>query len=318
MQSYTEISGSTSLKESRQLLLNNDKTAISNSSGSHAPSDPLVGQTWFDTNNFTNKQWDGSKWIIQANEGHINALKSNVEHISDITTSNEASLAGIKDDIADIRLNALSNSRALYFFTDGMLTIPQGVTAVYVSGCGGGAGGSFLCGGGGGESVFRKKISVSPGDLIQISVGKGGRSSDTACGELTAAQAGGNGGSTEFGAYITLAGGKSATYTDDFMEESMPLPGGNGATSGSYSSLVRTDCWHGGRGGDSLFGTGGSGGAFAISDTTHAKYMNATDGIGYGSGGGGCGYCKNSVDGFYVTASGSGANGIIIVEMAES
>lgn len=50
MQSYTEISESTTLKNSRTLLLNNDKTVLSNSSGTSFPTQNLqIGQFCFRT-----------------------------------------------------------------------------------------------------------------------------------------------------------------------------------------------------------------------------------------------------------------------------
>lgn len=62
MQKYTEISEDTTLEVSREQLLNNDKTAMSNSSSDTAPTNPLVGQSWFDTTTNELKVWDGSAW----------------------------------------------------------------------------------------------------------------------------------------------------------------------------------------------------------------------------------------------------------------
>ena len=63
MQKYTEISENTTLRESREQLLNNDKTAMSNSSAATAPSVPLVGQSWFNTDTKEFQIWDGEAWI---------------------------------------------------------------------------------------------------------------------------------------------------------------------------------------------------------------------------------------------------------------
>lgn len=50
MQSYTEISENTAIKNSRELLLNNDKTALSNSSGTSFPTQNVqIGQMCFRT-----------------------------------------------------------------------------------------------------------------------------------------------------------------------------------------------------------------------------------------------------------------------------
>ena len=50
MQSYTEISENTTIKNSRELLLNNDKTALSNSAGTSFPTQNVqIGQMCFRT-----------------------------------------------------------------------------------------------------------------------------------------------------------------------------------------------------------------------------------------------------------------------------
>lgn len=64
MQKYTEIAENQTLKESRELLLNNDKTALSNSSGTSFPTQNVqIGQFCFRTDESTLYQCTGeNKW----------------------------------------------------------------------------------------------------------------------------------------------------------------------------------------------------------------------------------------------------------------
>lgn len=64
MQKYTEIAENQTLKESRELLLNNDKTALSNSSGTSFPTQNVqIGQFCFRTDEATLYQCTGeNKW----------------------------------------------------------------------------------------------------------------------------------------------------------------------------------------------------------------------------------------------------------------
>ena len=65
MQSYTEISENQTLKESRVLLLNNDKTALSNSSGTSFPTQNVqVGQFCFRTDEAALYQYtEANTWV---------------------------------------------------------------------------------------------------------------------------------------------------------------------------------------------------------------------------------------------------------------
>ena len=216
------------------------------------------------------------------------------------------------------------NNEVTYFYTNGTYIVPKNVETIYVSGCAGGGGGSFCGGGGGGESIYRKKIAVTPGETINVTIGTGGASAYSAVTSTgTTLKNAGDGGNTIFGNYFTLAGGKGIKYNSSAKETQMPLAGGNGATNGGYCAVMRYNSttsvyWVGGKGGDSLFGKGGSGGTWSVGcalNNLSSTYMHGTDGIGYGSGGGGCGLRwvgSNS----YVTGSGAGANGILIIEVA--
>lgn len=212
------------------------------------------------------------------------------------------------------------------FTISGQWTVPSGVTRVYVSGCGGGGGGSAVygCGGGGAASVFRKPVNVTPGEKIQITIGLGGRGNQSShspgvtdhshVGNVS----GEDGTATTFGRYLTLNGGKGAVasvngedlhyYGGDY--------GGEGGTSGEmmHVSIILADSarytFLGGKGGDSLYGHGGTGGQYSILDY---KSKVGEDGIGFGAGGGG-GTLYTSVGLGSWLRAGSGTNGILIVE----
>ena len=155
--------------------------------------------------------------------------------------------------------------RMQIFLASGFFIVLDGIAEYWVSICGGGGGGANYsngnyAGGGSAEAVYRKKITVIPGESIPIAVGKGG----------AAAAAGG---ASSFGTYLSCAGGGRA-QTD--TPGSAGGPGGEPGTSG--------------QGGSGLFGMGahylsnasyrsvaggyGSGGCSAAS-----LYCNGTDGI---------------------------------------
>lgn len=212
---------------------------------------------------------------------------------------------------------------ATCFYTNGVYVVPDDIEAIYVSGCAGGGGGSFCGGGGGGESVSRKKITVTPGERINITIGTGGAAAySSVVNPGTNLKNAGDGGNTIFGKYFTLTGGKGIRYNSSAKETQMPLAGGNGATNGTYTAIMRYNSssstyWVGGNGGNSLFGKGGSGGTWSVYcalNNTSSTYMHGSDGIGYGAGGGGCGLRWNGSSN-YATGAGSGTNGFIMIEV---
>lgn len=234
-------------------------------------------------------------------------------------TTVEGALAESAENIATIKneinnIAPTSSSAATYFYIDGTYTVPDGVTKIYVSGCGGGAGGSAYCGGGGAQSVVRKIINVTPGEFIPVTIGEGGNGTSYYCVDTTY-PSGGDGTNTVFGTYLTLHGGYAAQYDSTTSRITQwAKAGGNGGTAGVSGSVQiqgdSTIALGGGNGGSSLFGVGGNGGMFDKADTTFESYLAGGDGIGYGSGGGGgCVLVSGKI-----SAAGSGTNGILIIE----
>jgi len=170
------------------------------------------------------------------------------------------------------------------FTSSGTWTVPQGVTKILVSGCGGGAGGGGSSysssssyyggtGGGAGQSTIKQAISVIPGHSLSITIGAGG----------SGGAAGGNAGS---------AGGNTSIIDSTSSTTLLSLNGGLV----SYSFGLGITTAYGGWGGSGESGPFGQGGASSNSAS------------GYGSGGGGAAGVSSSLPG------GNGAPGIIIIE----
>ncbi|WP_336747905.1 hypothetical protein [Pantoea vagans] len=225
-------------------------------------------------------------------------------------------------DGTNITLDQVPIRFAKYTST-GSFTVPLGVTTVYLSGCAGGGGGgggssrnstsSAATGGGGGgagQSAVRVPVTVTPGQVIAVSVGAGGTSGTAST--ASSAGAGGTGGITSFGSLLSLAagvGGNGGTYSTSTSAGGV---GGTGYPSGGTASTVipTTSGGYGiaGAGGSTAYGGGGSGGICAGASTSAGG-----DSYGYGSGGGGGG--ANNIDTSGAgKAGGVGSAGLLIVE----
>lgn len=337
MQNYTEISEDTTLEASRELLLNNDKTAMTNSAATTAPSTPMIGQSWFNTSTNEFQIWNGSAWVntgittvaTPTADGLMSSAdKSKLDGIADNANNYSLPIAtastpggvmigsGISIDTSG-KISVKTAGTATYFYTSGTYTVPAGVTTVYVSGCGGGAGGGHFYGGGGGESVIRKAISVTPGESIYVTIGSGGAGKPTSAGTISTFYSGNHGGDTKFGSYLTLSGGYAAKINSSSAKlTTWPRGGGNGATMGKTSYMQTVvdyyNVWGGGDGGSSLFGVGGTGAFFDQGYASTTRYIAANDGVGYGAGGGSSCELQSAN---WASAAGSGSNGILIVEV---
>ena len=201
-------------------------------------------------------------------------------------------------------------------------TVPDGVTTVYISQCGGGGGGStiFGCGGGGGASVYRQPVTVSPTETITCTIGVGGAGGSSYATSNTnylssfSNCSGTDGGTTTFGSYVSTKGGRGSTVSSSGYV--VGVAGGNGGTSGACIQLSLYDSgsnetFNGGNGGSSMFGAGGSGG---YANMSTAAITAGGDGAGYGAGGGGGAlFVRGSGIGIW-TRAGNGTNGVIIIE----
>ena len=233
------------------------------------------------------------------------------EYLGDNTTEVKNSITTAKQEIlAKVKeaADAGSSSGGVQTFTtNGTFTVPAGVTKILVTACAGGQGGDYSSssgsyyyggkGGNGGECIIREPYTVSPGQKISITIGKGGG-------------AGSNGIPTIIGSLVTLRGGGTATGLVGagvggeggfFYRESSSNRGaeygldgarGNGGTVADRS--VRSTPNGGGGGGS--YGCGGDGADSSVNAATP----------GYGGGGGGGSY--------YNTIPSAGGDGIVIIE----
>lgn len=168
------------------------------------------------------------------------------------------------------------------FDASGTFTVPSWVSTVYVSGCGGGGGGGAYAsagsgagGGGGGASCLKRAVTVTSGAAITVTIGTGG------AGGAVINTAGTAGGSTSFGALLTLGGGGGGIPAGGGGAGGAasggsggPAPGGTAGEQYNKSTGVAS----GGSGGGCIYGSGGVGGGSA---------STSLPGIGMGAGGGG-------------------------------
>ncbi|MES2645863.1 MAG: LamG-like jellyroll fold domain-containing protein [Bacteroidota bacterium] len=157
-------------------------------------------------------------------------------------------------------------------------TVPAGVHSISIKLWGGGGAAGHNCtlySGGGGAFVQSKPISVTPGQVFTVTVGKGGYAS-TLSGEESSISLGGNklvaalGGSMRYG-----AGPSTGPYVD------YSYGGGNAGTNVILIEYGYEDNFYGGGGASG--GTGGTGGNGANGSTT----VYAAGGLAVGEGGNG-------------------------------
>lgn len=297
MQKYTEIDENKTLRESRELLLNNDKTAISCNSGPAFPTINLQpGMLCFRTDEQKLYQLnaDGATWV------ELFDLSGNIGLVSRATTADNALEVNGHTVNADVPVNAKFTDTTYGAVTDsasGLMTATQKkkldglsnyslpvASATTLGGVKIGDGltitnGILSSGVTGGNATHGEKLFTANdtfvvpegvSTLVVTAVGGGGGG-------------GGGGGYPEYSAEITAESGASGTQgvmienRTVFVNGGQTLaviigPGGGGGTGGQ--SYRRGD---GGAAGDSSTGTAGNSG----SDTSN--------GSGAGGGGGGAG-----------------------------
>ena len=205
--------------------------------------------------------------------------------------------------------------------TSGSFTVPAGVTELCISavagGGGGGSGGggdsSFFGGGGGsggaGESIVKRKFAVTPGTVINITIGSGGVGSIASTATGFAPTAGGN---TVIGSLITLHGGQPGINAGNGQTTAPGGGYGQGFPTGSYGGdgNLNVGSGNGAPGASSPFGGGGGAGRAGTDQGT-----DGTAGSGYGSGGGSGGGKYGT--GSFVARGGNGGNGAPGIVMIE-
>ena len=219
--------------------------------------------------------------------------------------------------------------RGEYRQTTGLanFTVPSGITTIYITavaggGGGGGAGGNLgnttstigigSGGGGGGGAggyLVRQAFTVTPGQVIPITVGAGGAGGAAATSAGSAGISGNAGTNTIIGSLTTLIAGSGGSGGGG-NSSSVPGAGGSGGA-GYPSGGAGTDgafAGNGGMGAASALGGGGGGGRAQLG----ASGVAASPGqLGGGGGGAGGVYGPASLTGL---AGAAGGAGFVIIE----
>ncbi|MFP1945069.1 hypothetical protein [Lonsdalea quercina] len=206
------------------------------------------------------------------------------------------------------------------FLTSGQFIVPEGVSTVYLSGCGGGGGGggggcrtlTYEWGGGGGgggagQPVIKEAVNVTPGEVIAVTIGAAGSAGITRAADD--GTPGSGGGATTFGNYLTLAGGGGGDPGGG-SDRQYGGAGGVGYPSGSFGNdgVGSSPVIASGSGGAGASGPFGGGGGMVRSGAAGSTVgVAGYKGYGYGSGGGG------GSTGLYGIGAG-GQPGMLIVE----
>lgn len=196
--------------------------------------------------------------------------------------------------------------------------VPDGVDLLLINGVGGGGGGSGCrfgnpifsgSGGGGSMSLIKIPVKVSPGDLVTVSVGRGGRGGDPfqdgeqglnsiiRVNNQAFTCYGGQGGHVSDGISVAQ-GGFCGCFLDPEKGE-MGFEGGSGKEGNSAMGSMSTP--QGGKGGSTKMGHGGSGGKGFVNNG------RGEDGTFGGGGGGGSPHGATG-------QGGNGGNGFVIIE----
>lgn len=207
-----------------------------------------------------------------------------------------------------------ASTQVVTFTTSQPWTVPGSVTSVAtLVVAGGGGGGNFGGGGGGGGVIYNSSYAVTPGSVMNVTVGRGGygdydpygtgdNGENSVFGTLTAI-GGGGGGSMQFnnnagtaGANGGSGGGGSATW-----DTSYNTAGGTGVSGQGYNGGMA--------GGDQIppWCAGGGGGAGAVGGAGSA-----------GGGGGGGSGVANSITGSSVYYAGGGGGASLFVGLPGS
>ncbi|CNK94124.1 Uncharacterised protein [Yersinia frederiksenii] len=239
-------------------------------------------------------------------------------------SANLSDLTSVPTALANLGVSPHGFSR---FTSSGSFIVPEGVFTIWVSGCAaGGGGGSSLAtnsssfvtggsGGGAGQPVIRFPITVTPGQVIPVTIGIGGTGGTAATNNGTA------GGNTQLGvggALLNLVGGSpgilgggGTTYPANYggPEGGAGYPAGGSAQD---TTVFAVRMAAGGQGGQGASGPFGQAGVFVRGASDNNDPGAA--GFGYGAGGSGSGGAYASSRTSPGGTGASGLNGLLIIE----
>jgi hypothetical protein len=265
--------------------------------GTSEPTNPSVGQLWYDTNNNKMKSYNGADWLSLTNPFSVSG-GTKTSYSSGGTTYSVHTFTG-----------------SGVFSFDGAASLTADILIV---GGGGGTGHALYHAGGGGAggAVYGSQISLSPGRHI-VTVGAGGAGGTVQYGDqgVPGQDNGQSGNDSSFGTLATAKGGGAGGWYQ-VTPGSDGGCGGGGAANGFEPSHVAgtsiqgdysgfTSYGNDGGAGGSNSGAGGGGGigeAGEAADTRGSYAGNGGDGLAfsitgssvyYGGGGGGSKYNTN-------------------------
>lgn len=206
------------------------------------------------------------------------------------------------------------------FTSSGSFTVPPGVTTIWISAvAGGGGGGSSLTvpanfiqsgagGGGAGQAINRVGFSVTPGQVLPVTIGAGGN------GGAAGGANGSPGGTTSVGGLVTLTGGSGGILSNSIAIPGIPnnSAGGAGFPAGEVSAtVVQGSGGRGGQGGSTPFGPGGFPSPGTNGGSTGGGLPAGQLNTGAGGGGSGGSFGTSGASG---AAGGAGSNGLVFIE----
>lgn len=263
-----------------------------------------------------NTALSNSVWT-NARAAKVDNLDAKISTVN-TTATNAFNKAEIARVAAIEAKNAALSSGKKIFTSNGTFVVPAGVTKIYVTACGGGGGGCCSTtyndgrgmrgsGGGGAPVILMKPISVTSGQSIPITIGKGGKGGERK--NSYDSTAGGNGTKTTVGSLV-ISGGYGATVdiTVNSPGRACTMTGAiaGGAGGKGYKDTNKDEAQPGqssyGLGGIQVdyYGGGGGGGSYGAGGAG-----DGSPGVFGGGGGGGTG---NS------SKAGDGGDGIVIIE----
>lgn len=256
--------------------------------------------------------------VLQANDG----LSSYVSAINNNSIDFNTTPSSIGVQWIDYSGTSFKSAR---YTASGSFTVPPGVEVIYLSGCGAGAGGGAgggsgggagtnIGGGGGGggagQSIRRVPFSVTPGQILGVTIGTSG-AAGSASSSGASGTSGGDGSSTSLGSLVTLAGGNGgAGGMTAASGGSYGGAGGTGFPGGSYGSDTSGNI-AGGTGGPGASSPFGGGGGSGRGGSGGGRPAFPAYGYGAGGGGGGGSWTQGAGTGGY---GGAGSPGFLEIE----
>lgn len=272
-------------------------------------STPLIGGE-FVVGRIVQVEYDGTRFqlyqtSVSIPDGAVTTAKladgaaTGVKLGSDVVkTTGTQTIGGAKTFTSNIIFNDASQQGTAYtgqqyqvFSTSGTFTVPAGITSVivqiYPGGGGGKGGGPNLGGNSGGTGFASAIVTVTPGASIAVTVGGGGNGS---AGSTGAPANGTTGGTSSFGALVSVTGGggggtgaTSAVTTSALRGTLVVASGANASSSGGSAAIGCNTYPGGGSGGSGWSGGGGGGGSFVstsggVGGTVNNSTFNQTAG----------------------------------------